>query len=43
MNPVSVNLNHGAESVLAWHLARAAKMRMDAVVTNGRHRRAGIG
>ncbi len=33
LNPVGVNLNHGAESVLAWHLARAAKMRMDAGVT----------
>lgn len=36
LNPVGVNLNHGAESVLAWHLARAAKMRMDALVTDGR-------
>ena len=43
LNPISVNLNHGAESVLAWHLARAAKMRMDAMVTNGRQRTATIG
>ena len=42
LNPVSVNLNHGAESVLAWHLARAAKMRMDAMVTEGRQRTATI-
>ncbi len=40
LNPVGVNLNHGAESVLAWHLARAAKMRMDAVVADGRRRTA---
>ncbi len=40
LNPVGVNLNHGAESVLAWHLARVAKMRMDARVADRRTRAA---
>ena len=36
LNPVGVNLNHGAESVLAWHLARAAKTAMDRTIAERR-------
>ena len=36
LNPVGVNLNHGAESVLAWHLARVAKTAMDGSLTDRR-------
>ena len=38
LNPQGVNLNHGAESVLAWHLARRAKTAMDRVVADRRQR-----
>lgn len=38
LNPVGVNLNHGAESVLAWHLARAAKTAMDRTIVDRRLR-----